>query len=146
MKTTILTVTEYTNYSNHKVINYKADGVSHNPYGPAYIIYYENGQIQSEHYYLNGKYHREDGPAFISYYRDGKIAFEHYFLNDKYHREDGPAVISYYNYNRSGQIASENYFLNGKRISKKAFNQRVINKNNSCQDKVVEIESYYLKR
>jgi len=29
--------------------------------------YYENGNIESEHYYLHGKWHREDGPSYIKY-------------------------------------------------------------------------------
>ena len=73
------------------------------------IEYYENGNISSEHYYLNGKYHREDGPAIISYYLNGQIQSEDYCLNGQYHREDGPAIIFYY---RDGKIQYEDYYLN----------------------------------
>ena len=77
---------------------------------PKYIYYYENGQIQSEYYYLDGKYHREDGPAIIYYYDNGQISYEYYYLNNKCHRENGPAIIYYC---RDDKIEHESYYLNG---------------------------------
>ena len=47
-------------------------------------------------YFLNGKYHRTDGPAFIYYYENGQVNCVYYYLNDKRHRTDGPAIIRYY--------------------------------------------------
>ena len=47
-----------------------------------YLIFNDNGKISSEEYYFNHKLHREDGPAFILYYKNGEIEREHYILND----------------------------------------------------------------
>jgi antitoxin component YwqK of YwqJK toxin-antitoxin module len=44
-------------------------------------------------YYCNGSIHRINGPAFIEYYENGNICNEEYFINGKRHREDGPANI-----------------------------------------------------
>ena len=55
------------------------------------ITYYDNGQKESEIYYLNGKEHREDGPAVQWRYKNGKKLYEAYYLNSRYHREDGHA-------------------------------------------------------
>ena len=45
--------------------------------------YYENGQIQSEYWYVNGKRHRLDGPAIVYYYKNGQIESERWFVNNK---------------------------------------------------------------
>ena len=60
--------------------------------------YYSNGKIRCEEYFLinSRKRYRIDGPAYILYYDDGNVEFEGYFINSQLHREDGPARIWYY--------------------------------------------------
>ena len=45
------------------------------------IFYYDNGNIQSESYYLNNQWHREDGPTLIYYYQSGEISQQQFFIN-----------------------------------------------------------------
>ena len=51
--------------------------------GPAYIEYYENGNIHYEQYWVNGEEHRLDSPAYIEYYETGNIRYEEYWVNGK---------------------------------------------------------------
>jgi antitoxin component YwqK of YwqJK toxin-antitoxin module len=57
------------------------DDKLHRDDGPAYIEYYENGNIRGKTYFLNGNYHRPDGPAIISYYENGNVDYKSYNLN-----------------------------------------------------------------
>ena len=45
------------------------------------IVYYDNGNIQSESYYLKSEWHREDGPTLIYYYQSGEISQQQFFIN-----------------------------------------------------------------
>ena len=56
-------------------------GQYHNLYGPAYIVYYENGNKTCEGYYINGKLHRKDGPAYIAYYKNKNKKYEEYYID-----------------------------------------------------------------
>lgn len=47
---------------------------------PAFVTYYENGQVMIQEWYKDGKYHREGGPAVIEYTEDGRVIAEKYFL------------------------------------------------------------------
>ena len=47
---------------------------------PAFVTYYENGQVMTQEWYKDGKYHRETGPAIIEYAQDGQVIAEKYFL------------------------------------------------------------------
>jgi antitoxin component YwqK of YwqJK toxin-antitoxin module len=95
-----------------EIISVSKDKKLHREDGPAYIRYYENGNISYKSYFLNDKYHREDGPAYISYNEWGDLEEKKYYINGELHREDGPAEI-YYDYD--GNIKYESYWLNGKR-------------------------------
>jgi hypothetical protein len=79
------------------------------------IEYWDNGQKESEEWYLNGKLHREDGPSYQRWYKDGQKEYERWRLNDKLHREDGPAIQYWYS---NGQKKYENWFLNNKFYSR----------------------------
>jgi len=57
----------------------------HREDGPAYIDYYDNGNIEYEVYYINGKCTRLDGPASIWYDKDGKIKKVEYYIKNKYY-------------------------------------------------------------
>jgi antitoxin component YwqK of YwqJK toxin-antitoxin module len=87
-----------------------ADGVLHRDDGPAIIIYFSNGTIESESFYINGKLHREDGPAIIIYFSNGTIESESFYISDKLHREDGPSQIYY---NSDGSIDAEAFNISG---------------------------------
>lgn len=61
------------------------------------IHYYSDGNIweklwTDENYY----FHNENGPAYILYFPNGKIAIERWYINGKLHRINGPCNI-YYN-------------------------------------------------
>ena len=45
--------------------------------------YYENGQIESERWFVNGQRHRLDGPAVVNYYESGQIWSEHWRVNNE---------------------------------------------------------------
>ena len=45
-----------------------------------------------------GEYHREDGPAIQVYFLDGSIELQSFFINGVPHREDG-AAIQWFNRN-----------------------------------------------
>lgn len=50
--------------------------------GPAYIVFYENGQRQFESWYRNGKNHRDGNyPTETFYYSNGEIEMENYYHN-----------------------------------------------------------------
>lgn len=53
---------EFTFYENKnvKTKSFKKDGLLHNEIGPAYIKYYQNGNIEEIQYYVNGSLHREN--------------------------------------------------------------------------------------
>lgn len=64
--------------------------------GPAYIEYYESGNIKVEKWYNYGFLHREgDKPAFIEYYEGGYKKRESWYYRDELHRINGPANIEY---------------------------------------------------
>ena len=79
----------YDNGNIHHIYYLNKYGQHHNLYGPAYIVYYENGNKRHEVYYINGKCHRKDGPAYIEYYENGNKYREVYYINGipYYHKE-----------------------------------------------------------
>ena len=93
------------------------NGKLHREDGPA--IERTNGTKQ---WYINGKLHREDGPA-IEYANGDK----YWYLNGKRHREDGPAIE---------EFGTKFWYINGEELTEEEFN----NRNNSCNNKVVEID------
>jgi hypothetical protein len=78
---------------------------------PTTVKYYENGQIQSQRWFLNGKHHNENGPAIIWYYENSQIKSKHWIVNGEYHNENGHAYIYYY---ENGQIEYQSWHINGK--------------------------------
>jgi antitoxin component YwqK of YwqJK toxin-antitoxin module len=108
----------------------------HRDNGPAKILYYDNGFVSSEEYYINGVLHREDGPAHIKYKEDGSVFSEVYYINGEKHREECPAIIYYY---KSGSIASEEYYLNNKKHRKDRPANTNYNENGS-----ISFEEYYI--
>ena len=59
------------------------------------IVYYPNGNKKEECYWDLNELHREDGPAVMLWYDDGKIQSIQYLQNDMWHRTDGPANICF---------------------------------------------------
>jgi hypothetical protein len=58
--------------------------------------HYGNGKYLDEWLNSAGQRHRTDGPAYI-WYKNGAVTLEIWYLNGKKHRLDGPAEISYNN-------------------------------------------------
>lgn len=63
---------------------------------PAFVAYFENGQVMAQEWYKDGKYHRERGPAAIEYTQDGQVIAEKYFLDG----EEVPGAASLFGYAR----------------------------------------------
>ena len=57
------------------------DGKKHREDGPAWIVYYPNGQVQTEQWWLDGQGHREDGPAWIEYSKEGQVEIDTWYLD-----------------------------------------------------------------
>ena len=73
--------------------------IRHREDGPALIVYYESGNINYEHYYINGQRHREDGPAVINYNEDGSVSSEYYSIN-------GIRIETYVDWLEAGGVGS----------------------------------------
>lgn len=56
------------------------EGFLHREDGPSGIIYNEDGSVYFENFSLYGKTHRIDGAAVI-YYCDGKISSEYFYIH-----------------------------------------------------------------
>jgi len=79
---------------------------------PASIVYYKNGNIHYEQYWVNGKKHKLGGPASIVYYKNGNIDYVSYFTNGEMYRLENFAYIEY---RENGNISCEEYWVNGER-------------------------------
>jgi antitoxin component YwqK of YwqJK toxin-antitoxin module len=101
----------YFNNGNVKRKTYYKNGLEHNENGPSTIEYYENRNIRYVSYQINGKFHRIDGSAIIEYFDNNKPEEEVYYINGVLTRDDGPARIQYY---PTGDIWKEHYIVNGK--------------------------------
>jgi len=55
----------------------------HNPNGPAYQSWYENGQMKYETYWVDGKRHNPNGPAYQSWYNNSEIDCKEYYIDSK---------------------------------------------------------------
>jgi hypothetical protein len=72
----------------------------HNCYGPAFIVYAENGMMQESWYYISGMVHNCCGPALKHYNPDGTIEREQFWIhNARYVPSKNKIVIVYYNIN-----------------------------------------------
>jgi len=91
-------------------------------FGPACIIFSENGTITWKQWILDGKLHRDEGagPQFVSYSDDGTKIKEQYHTNGVCTRKDGPSKICW---SLSGEITNEVYHVDGIPISKQEFNK-----------------------
>ena len=49
-----------------------------------HIEYYDGTKKIYREYYINDKHHREDGPASIWYHENGNIISEHYYINNEF--------------------------------------------------------------
>ena len=47
--------------------------------------YYRNGNIRFEKYFINNELHREDEPAFIHYYDNGQVKIKQYCIFTLYY-------------------------------------------------------------
>ena len=46
----------------------------------------------SEQYYLNGQYHNHNGPAYRLWYENGQLCCEEYWVNGRLHNPNGMAI------------------------------------------------------
>ena len=51
---------------------------------PAYVYYYDDGNVWDEAWFKEGKRHREgDKPAYIGYHKDGSIDYQYWYKEGK---------------------------------------------------------------
>jgi hypothetical protein len=62
---------------------YDADGKFHRLDGPAYVSYYDNGQLYREVWREHGRYKRDDGPCLVNYSVNGVLTEQIWNSNDK---------------------------------------------------------------
>jgi antitoxin component YwqK of YwqJK toxin-antitoxin module len=108
------------------------------------IEYFNNGQKQSELWYLNDKHHREDGPSYQSWYSNGQKRYESWLLNGKLHREDGPAYQFWYS---NGQKRIEEWWLNNKEYTREEWVdelKKIGSKHYREQKMLLNMENYNL--
>ena len=55
---------------------YNAQNQLHNPAGPAYEFWYEDGQLSFQEFWLNGARHNPAGPAVQTWYSDGQPDYQ----------------------------------------------------------------------
>ena len=59
------------------------------------IGYYEDGNVEYEHYFQNGDLHNIEGPAYVCYHKNGNVLYEHYYLKGKiYSKEEYYKMIN----------------------------------------------------
>ena len=77
-------ITYSEDHSHILVIHYRLPNYDlHKEDGPAYIHFYNTGQLCSVGYYRNGDLHKEDGPAAISYSKSGDVDCTMYAISGK---------------------------------------------------------------
>ena len=102
---------------------FSLNGKFHNENGPAYINYWDNGNIEYQAYYINGFLHNINGPADIHFYKNGNVKMKEYYINNKMHNELGPAHIQY---DENGNVDYESYYLYDIKIYSKEDYQKQI--------------------
>lgn len=81
-----LTIKE-THYLNGQIRtrhHYNAQGRPHNPTGPAYESWHENGQLSCQQFCINGVLHNPNGPTVQTWYSDGQQNYQRFWLNGEY--------------------------------------------------------------
>ena len=86
---------------------------------PVVIVYYSNGNKQTESWFRYDKRHSKNTPAIIKYCINGDKHWESWYQNNKLHRLDGPAYIDYV------LNIGKYYYLNGERLTKEQFKQHI---------------------
>lgn len=87
-------------------------------------VYYPNGEIS---FFVDGKLHRDHGPANIL-----PGGTKRWYTNGQLNRLDGPAV-EYTN-------GAKEFWVEGRSFSETNFNMFIAMKNDSCNNKIVEID------
>ncbi len=79
------------------VMYFNDDDKLHKIDAPSLNLYYENGNIKLQVWYINGNIHRDNLPAVECFNRDGKNVYIAYFSNGKKHRDGDYAEWSFNN-------------------------------------------------
>lgn len=75
------------NKTKKKTEEWVKNGKLHRENGPAYLEWYDNGQIAGEGWYKNGKCHRENGPSYKQWHKNGQIWIEKWCKNGRSRKE-----------------------------------------------------------
>ena len=86
----------------------------HREDGPAYKLWYPDGQIKYEIWFNQGLYHRENGPCSQWWHPNGQIEYKSWFIHNKCHRIDGPAEIEW---DDDGYLIFEKWYINDEELS-----------------------------
>ena len=84
---------------------------------PSTINYFNNGQIESQYWFIDNNLDRKNGPAVINYNEFGKKIRQVWYKNGKYHNEFGPAEICDDDFRYT---PNEYFYIDGKFFSQKS--------------------------
>ena len=101
---------------------------------PAYIEYFDNGQLQGVGFYINGVQTRKDitKPSWKSFNSKGELSIEAFYVNGQLHNENGYARIHYV-FNEIDDINSY-YYLNGEKLTKNQWEKQRFKKTPLTED------------
>lgn len=102
-----------------KQVNAWCSVQTHNPFGPALIIFHNNNEIHIS-YHIRSQMHRPFLPAFKVYNTDGTLIREYYYLQGKAHNRSGPAYRSFYE-DGVGEIWHNYFYINNEEITLDEF-------------------------
>lgn len=89
---------------------FNTKGEEHKLDGAAKQTWYENGQKESEIWYVNGKRHRLDGPAEKMWNCDGRARCEYWYVDGQLHSLGGPSLQCW---DENGQKYKEEWHNHG---------------------------------
>lgn len=117
----LIDIDYYFGTSQPKTITYTNKGLLHNYKHPAYIEFYESGNVKREAYYYNDKLHRSgNNPAIIDYHDDPKkiIKKQIFYKHGLIHNSNGYALRLF---DRYGFLLYAETWINNEFIDKIRF-------------------------
>tara|TARA_R110002049_G_scaffold309092_1_gene516728 strand:+ start:14233 stop:14685 length:453 start_codon:yes stop_codon:yes gene_type:complete len=68
-------------WQSFRYVVYKYYGTNHKDDGPAMLLWWNNGLLQQERWYINGKLHRVNGPAISGWNYEGVLDEVKWYLD-----------------------------------------------------------------
>ena len=92
----------------------------HNPHGPALQLFYEDGTLEVQEFYIDGKEHNTNGPSYHWFYDDGTLQEQSFYINGKLHNPNGAAVQWFH---EDGTVWMQWFWIDGKELTEDEFNE-----------------------